>query len=347
MIHDQSNPLEPNQSPSEAQPDSQLQPIDSSADKSSADKLDSSMDSEIDLESEETIESEETEETIAATISSEPTEGGETIAANVPPSEPISTTPVVPKESIGSSTSSSTASTTTSSSAPASAPESASTASKTQALFRLVGQLWGIFVAFLPIVGRFLRTVWKGVLTVLQWLYSVWKAILPRLRSRLPAGWNKLPDWVLTAVAVALLVFVLWLTAQLWPGKPPTLAGERTPPTLKAPAPVQPVAPTANDPALIARLQEQVAEITDSYADGLIQSVQASFRDDRLIVQLSDAWYTLDLASQNRLATELLARSRKLEFDKLEIVDSEGELLARSPVVGTKMVVYERLSNQG
>jgi hypothetical protein len=378
MTHDQPKPLEPNQSQPEAQP--QPQPTDPPAD-ATVSSIDSeavseavsealSEDTAATVESIEPVEGLETvAETVAASGADETASPESVPAAPATASEdPIEVSEDEPKGDIDDldnmaddmadnmaeevpapeppivATSSSSPSP-----PPATAPstESPSTPSKTQALFRLVGQLWGIFVAFLPILGRFLQTVWKGVLTALKWVYGAWKAILPKLRSLLPAGWNKLPDWVLTTVAVSLLIFVFWLRAQLLPGKPPALAGDRTPPTLKAPAPAQPVAPTSEDPVLIARLQEQVAEVTDSYAEGLIQSVQANFRSDRLIVQLSNAWYGLDLATQNRLATELLNRSRKLEFDKLEMVDSEGELLARSPVVGAKMVIYERMRDEG
>jgi hypothetical protein len=227
----------------------------------------------------------------------------------------------------------------------ASSPKASSLAepaSKSRALWRLLQQLGGIIVAFLPILGNWLRAAGKGLLVVLSWIYAAWKALLPRIRSLLPVGWNKLPDWVLTTVAATLLIFVVWLTVQLLPGQPPALVSDRTPPRLKAPAPAQPVAVTP-DPALIARIQAQMSEITNEYAEELIQSVQADVGDNQLIVQLSPSWYSLTPARQNQLANDLFARSRQLKFDALEIVDTEGERLARSPVVGNKMVMYGRL----
>jgi len=49
---------------------------------------------------------------------------------------------------------------------------------------------------------------------------------------------------------------------------------------------------------LIASIENQVAEITDSYADGLIQSIQANFQGS-LTIKVGDDWYNL----QNRSRT--------------------------------------------
>jgi hypothetical protein len=229
---------------------------------------------------------------------------------------------------------------------PSSAPESqAPPANKAVALLRLVGQVWGIV---LPIAIIVVRWLWQVLLVTLKWLGEAWKVALPRIRALLPEGWRKLPDWALTTVAIVLLMFILWLTAQLLPGKAPVVArtGDRTPPALNAPAPAQPVVPVP-DPALMTNIQTQIAEVTDRYAEGLIQAVQANFQSHLLTVKVGDSWFNLDSGSQAQLANELLKRSHKLDFNTLELTDSEGELLARSPVVGAKMVIYERIKQEG
>ncbi len=118
-----------------------------------------------------------------------------------------------------------------------------------------------------------------------------------------------------------------------------------------APAPtVQPTpAPTATpqlelepQDTLIEAIQEQVSEVTQRYADNLIQSVQANFRDGRLTVRVSDDWYRLDASQQDRVATDLLKRAKTLDFGKLELVDSQDNRVARSPVVGDTMLILQR-----
>ena len=112
-----------------------------------------------------------------------------------------------------------------------------------------------------------------------------------------------------------------------------------------SPAPtVKPSPPLKLTPEqkLIAQIQDQVAEISNQYVNGLIQAVQANFRSSRLIVKVGNGWYGLSQPQQNKLANEMLGRARQLNFSKLEITDPEGVLLARSPVVGPEMIILKR-----
>jgi hypothetical protein len=99
---------------------------------------------------------------------------------------------------------------------------------------------------------------------------------------------------------------------------------------------------------LIASIENQIAEISDRYADGLIQSIQANFQGSRLTIKIGDDWYNLKQSQQDKLAARMLERARELDFTHLEITDPEGALLARSPVVGIDMVILKRqvLSDQ-
>ncbi len=93
--------------------------------------------------------------------------------------------------------------------------------------------------------------------------------------------------------------------------------------------------------SLIAAIQEQVTKITSEYGDGLIISLQANFISSRLIIKASNDWYELDPERKQAVANEILGRSRKLDFKKLAITDPEGKLVARSPVVGQKVIVLQ------
>ncbi|MBD1923299.1 hypothetical protein H6F77_19800 [Microcoleus sp. FACHB-831] len=131
------------------------------------------------------------------------------------------------------------------------------------------------------------------------------------------------------------------------PKVPPT--GIDTPPELTAPEQPEPVKigpPVTTDLTpeqnLIAAIQNQVSEITSEYAEGLIQAIQANFQGSLLSVKVNNAWYNLSLAQQDSLASEMLQRSQELDFSKLEITDSQGTLLARSPVVGSNMIILKR-----
>jgi hypothetical protein len=123
-----------------------------------------------------------------------------------------------------------------------------------------------------------------------------------------------------------------------------------TPPELKAPGrpePVEVIPPPepelTPEQSLIASIQDQVAALTSQYPEGLVRSVEANFLGSRLIVTVGDDWKTLNPNRQDKLANSILQRSQKLDFRKLEIVDSQGNLLARNPVVGNKMVIIHTL----
>lgn len=130
------------------------------------------------------------------------------------------------------------------------------------------------------------------------------------------------------------------------PTPAPSASPVPTPVVSPSPAPKPPPAPPplklTPEQTLIARIQDQVAEVSDQYVSGLIQSVQANFRASRLTVKVGDGWYTLMAPQQDSLANDVLKRAQQLNFIKLEIVDANGSLLARSPVIGSEMVVLKR-----
>ncbi|MEQ8386978.1 MAG: hypothetical protein RH949_31940 [Coleofasciculus sp. A1-SPW-01] len=197
---------------------------------------------------------------------------------------------------------------------------------------------------------------------LVDWLYpsfetveKVWDSILAAIRSLLPEAWNqKLSDWGLTGAIAAFIVVIMVTAVAITPETPTQLAKEVKPEPIPAPAelaaPEFSETPEPNsspleltpEQRLITAIQDQVAEITAQYANGLIQSIQANFQGNRLIVTMSDGWYKLDEQEQQQLASEIWRRSQDLELSKLEITNSDGSLLARSPVVGSGIVIWQR-----
>ncbi len=106
--------------------------------------------------------------------------------------------------------------------------------------------------------------------------------------------------------------------------------------------PAAPIVPLTPEQTLIASIQDQVVTITDPYSSGLIESIKPSFGKSRLSVLVNDSWYGLNRSQQDKLGDELLKRSQELDFSNLEITDAKGMVLARSPVVGSTMVILKR-----
>jgi len=213
-----------------------------------------------------------------------------------------------------------------------------------------------------------------------QQLQLRWGGLLRTIRLFLPSNLStKLSDTALTGIVTGIAVIILWTTASVFTGKPTEIA--TVPPIEEVPAPTittppESVAPEPQPPqeitprpevqtpppepiptptptptrtieltpeqALIAAVENQVAEISDRIASGLIKSIQANFRTSNLTVKISDDWYTLKESQQDKLAAEILQRSQELDFTHLEITDSQNRLIARNPVVGTEIVIFKR-----
>jgi hypothetical protein len=210
-----------------------------------------------------------------------------------------------------------------------------------------------------------------AVLPTFKQLQRTWDRLLKSVRSFLPDNLNeKLSDWMLTGIISSIVVVVLigsvLLTgddsaptaiAPTAPSAPtaPTVAPSPSRPTPKpapksAPKPTPSPQPTPASPPLrltpeqrlIAAIQDQVAEITNQYAEGLIRSIQADFLRSRLVVTVGEAWYDLAERRQDQVANEVLVRSRSLDFSQVELRDENGDQVARNPIIGNEMVILQR-----
>ncbi|QHG14742.1 hypothetical protein [Nostoc sp. ATCC 53789] len=215
----------------------------------------------------------------------------------------------------------------------------------------------------------------------LQQLQLRWGGLLRTIRLFLPSNLStKLSDTALTGIVAGIAVILVWTTTTVFTGKPTEIAiippveevpaptptittpPESVVPEPQPPQPPEEITPPEPEPetiptptptptpaieltpeqALIAAIENQVAEISDRIASGLIKSIQANFRTSNLTVKISDDWYTLKESQQDKLAAEILQRSQELDFTHLEIIDSQDKLIARNPVVGTEMVIFKR-----
>ncbi len=93
---------------------------------------------------------------------------------------------------------------------------------------------------------------------------------------------------------------------------------------------------------LVISIKNQIADITNRYGGGMIDSIQVNFLSGLLVIQVTDDWYDLDKTAQNQLANNLFKQAEDLDFTKLQIADNTGKLVARSPVVGEQMIILAR-----
>ncbi|QOV23465.1 hypothetical protein [Anabaenopsis elenkinii] len=209
-----------------------------------------------------------------------------------------------------------------------------------------------------------------------QGLVTQWNRFLRQVRLFLPSKVsNNLSDRVLTGILALMTVVVVWSSVSIFIPKPTEVATvppveevpepipEATPEPIPEPIPQptpepipepipQPTPAPIPEPTatleltpeenLIAAIKNQVAEISDRFASGLIESIQANFRTSNLTVKINDDWYILPESEQKQLAGEILQRSQELDFTHLEILDSRDQLIARNPVVGNEVIIFQR-----
>ncbi|MGF1591259.1 MAG: hypothetical protein ACFCU7_18840 [Pleurocapsa sp.] len=92
---------------------------------------------------------------------------------------------------------------------------------------------------------------------------------------------------------------------------------------------------------LIAALEKKITELTQVYPSELIDSIKVNLSQNSLLVKVTDNWYELEESRQNKLANEILKRSRNLSFSKLELEDNQGTLVARNPVIGNQIIILQ------
>lgn len=221
--------------------------------------------------------------------------------------------------------------------------------SKVQPIVKITSFLWNQIIV--PIGNRVIKPLWGLGLKF--------------LRGRFPDVLKPFSDRFLTIVILGLVALIYGLFSSLIPPSQPAVQKQPLPaPVVKAPAPKsapvtqpapapQPTPPVAEVPVeepsppepeqkQIIEVQSQVAQVFDRYSQDIIQSVQANFQAERLVIKVSDRWFELSESEQNQLGTDVLERSRKLNFPKLEIRDQTDQLLAREPVVGNNIIVLQR-----
>lgn len=188
-----------------------------------------------------------------------------------------------------------------------------------------------------------------------------WDSLLTSIRGILPnALSDKLSDWVITSIIAVIIVGVLSTSVFFFPqpfsipeivqipSDVPSANPEETPSQLESPENAEPITISPPKPkltpeqSLIAAIQQEVTDLTNQYPMGLIGTIEANFLGSRLIVTMGDQWYELSKQRQDKLASSIFERAQKLDFKKLELIDSQGTLIARSPVVGEEIIILQR-----
>lgn len=196
--------------------------------------------------------------------------------------------------------------------------------------------------------------------------------VLGLVRSLLPASLSqKLSDGLLTGAIAGIFVLILVIIfVSFSPGQPPTevadipiaeeieaIAPEESLPITVDPevsensfdeAPESVEAIIASPPKLtpeqnlIVSIQNQIDDLTNEYGAEIIESLRVNFPSSLLIVELNNDWYDRTEEEQDKLVNQMFQEAQDLDFSKLQVMNFQGRVIARSSVINSEMIVLER-----
>ena len=121
---------------------------------------------------------------------------------------------------------------------------------------------------------------------------------------------------------------------------PPELTAPGKPKNLKM-VTIKPELNFTPEQNFIAALETKLGELAQDYPSEFIKNIQVNLPESSLLVEVTDNWYELDELRQNSLGNEILQRSRGLSFQKLELKDRLGTLIARNPIIGDNIIILQ------
>ncbi len=171
----------------------------------------------------------------------------------------------------------------------------------------------------------------------------------------------------------ALLALLLALAGQAWRGlsqraapaggpmaaveapAPTAPTASVSAPTASAPAPVAPPAgppatslpgtatapATEPEPPPVLELDPLLDLLAEDDPEHLIASAHPEPAEGRLVLTMAPAYASLASASRGRWAERWQERARGLGYERLELVDGQGRLLARGALVGSGMILLD------
>ncbi|MDB9488131.1 hypothetical protein PN480_02270 [Dolichospermum circinale CS-1225] len=191
---------------------------------------------------------------------------------------------------------------------------------------------------------------------------SRWDGFLRTFRLFLPSSIsNNVSDSLLTGIFAVIFLVTIGITIFLFIPKstqvavvPPVQEVTKPTPVIEPEPKPTPVIELTPEASLLVAIENQFSEISVSVKNTkdknkdknivsqLIKPLGANFRTSDLTLKISDMWYSLEKSQQDKLAADILQRSQELNFTHLKIVDSQEKMIARSPVVGNEMIIFQR-----
>ncbi len=165
---------------------------------------------------------------------------------------------------------------------------------------------------------------------------ALWSSMLRQFRQFLPAPVRQLSDAIFTAIVVLILTIGIWFVDGFF-------AAPQNPQVLATPNIAPIITPQIGpEQAFIEAIEAQLSDITSEYPDDMIGALQVDSARDRLIVKLNPVWYLISDERQDSVTDRMWLQAKANHFTRLELQDTEGNSIARNPVVGKHMIILQR-----
>ncbi|NEO58505.1 MAG: hypothetical protein F6K54_38905 [Okeania sp. SIO3B5] len=201
---------------------------------------------------------------------------------------------------------------------------------------------------------------------------SLGQQVLGSVRSLLPESLSqKLSDGLLTGAIAGIFVLILVIIfVSFSPDQPPTEVAdipiaeetEAIAPEESLPLSVDPevsedsfseapesveetIAPPPKltpEQTLIVSIQNQIDDLINQYGGGITESLRVNFPSSLLIVELNNDWYDKTEEEQDKLVNQMFEEAQDLDFSKLQVMNFQGRVIARSSVINSEMIILER-----
>ncbi len=165
------------------------------------------------------------------------------------------------------------------------------------------------------------RAMWRKIL--------VWGDVIPTQLTENP---RKILGIL---AAVGLSIVTSWVVVNFWPSSSSSLPIATKPPVITSAG----TAAVSPEEALISAVRSQLSTLASQYPAGLISNLELDNERQLATVTLGNLWASLPGEQQQQVAQSLWQQARTYQMAKVEIRSNTGNLLARSPVVGSDMVV--------
>jgi hypothetical protein len=149
----------------------------------------------------------------------------------------------------------------------------------------------------------------------------------------IPTQLTENPKKILGILAAVLLsIATSWVVVNFWPSQSPA-ASQAPAITSAGTLPISP------EETLITAVRSQFSTLASQYPAGLISNLELDNERQLAIVTLGNLWASLTSEQQQQVAQSLWQQAQVYQMAKVEMRSSNGNLLARSPVVGSDMVI--------